>query len=98
MTIQQTITIPADRRVYFDLPCDIPVGEAKVEFTITPFRAPRSDAAPPAEPEEWVNPLYGLCKGSTLTVDKFLAMTHEDRLLEDAIDDRARLESEKYRK
>ncbi|MDR3172252.1 MAG: hypothetical protein LBU17_11640 [Treponema sp.] len=35
MTIQQTIEIPADRRVYFDLPRDIPIGEAKVEFTIT---------------------------------------------------------------
>jgi hypothetical protein len=98
MTLQQTLTIPADRRVYFDLPRDIPVGEAKIEFTITPFRSPCPDAVPAAEPEEWVNPLYGLCKGSTLTVDKFLAMTHEDRLLEDAIDERARQESEKYRK
>ncbi|MDR3300932.1 MAG: hypothetical protein LBT01_00185 [Spirochaetaceae bacterium] len=30
MTIQQTIEIPADRRVYFDVPREIPAGVAEV--------------------------------------------------------------------
>jgi hypothetical protein len=42
MTIQQTITIPADRRVYFDLPLDVPAGAAKFELIITPFLVPQS--------------------------------------------------------
>jgi hypothetical protein len=46
MTLQQTIKIPANRRVHFDfdLPRDIPTGAAKIEFTITPFRSPRPEA------------------------------------------------------
>jgi hypothetical protein len=48
MTLQQTIKIPADRRVHFDLPRDIPAGVAKFKLIITPFRAPRTDAAPQA--------------------------------------------------
>jgi hypothetical protein len=84
MTLQQTIDIPADRRVYFDLPRDIPVGAAKVEFTIIPFRAPRFEAAPQAVEEEWVNPLLGLCEDSSLTVDRFLEMKREEIALEEA--------------
>ena len=40
MTIEQTIEIPADRRVYFDLPRYIPAGVAKFELVITPIHAP----------------------------------------------------------
>ena len=36
MTIEQTVDIPASRRVFLDLPLDLPVGRAKVAFTITP--------------------------------------------------------------
>jgi hypothetical protein len=39
MTIQQTIEIPANRRVYFDLPGDIPVGIAKLTCIIKPVKA-----------------------------------------------------------
>jgi hypothetical protein len=84
MTIEQTIEIPADRRLHldFDLPRTIPAGAAQFEITITPF--PGADAAP----DEWVNPLLGLCKDSSLTVETLLEMRHEDRLLEDARDER----------
>jgi hypothetical protein len=34
MTIEQTIEIPASRRVFLDLPQDLPVGRAKI--TVTP--------------------------------------------------------------
>jgi hypothetical protein len=36
MTIQQTVTIPADQRLVLDLPMDTPTGEAKL--VITPKR------------------------------------------------------------
>ena len=36
MTAEQTIEIPANRRIFLDLPLDFPVGKAKVAFTVTP--------------------------------------------------------------
>ena len=42
MTLEQTIEIPASRRIFLDLPHDLPVGRAKVEFTITPETEPKA--------------------------------------------------------
>jgi hypothetical protein len=78
--------IPANRRVYFDLPRDIPDGAAEFKLIITPFHA--LDTAPQADSEEWVNPLLGLCEDSSLTVDKFLEMKREEIALEEANDER----------
>lgn len=36
MTIEQTIDIPSDRRIFFDLPPELPVGRAKIEVIVTP--------------------------------------------------------------
>jgi hypothetical protein len=35
MTLQQTVTIPADRRLYLDLPRDIPAGKAEMKIVVT---------------------------------------------------------------
>jgi hypothetical protein len=45
MTIQQTIEIPADRRVYLDLPLPetTPMGRAEVQITITLASAPKRE-------------------------------------------------------
>jgi hypothetical protein len=37
MTIEQTIEVPVSRRIFFDLPTDLPVGKAKVELIFTPL-------------------------------------------------------------
>jgi len=37
MTITQTVDIPADRRVFFDFPKEIPAGKAQIELKIIPF-------------------------------------------------------------
>ena len=37
MTLTQTVKIPASRRVFFDLPYDLPIGNAKVELKVIPF-------------------------------------------------------------
>jgi hypothetical protein len=39
MIIEQTIEIPASHRIFIDLPQELPVGKAKVEFNITPETA-----------------------------------------------------------
>ena len=39
MTIEQTIEVPADRRVFFEFlaPIEIPTGPARVELKVTPI-------------------------------------------------------------
>ncbi|MCL2318857.1 MAG: hypothetical protein FWC45_02140 [Treponema sp.] len=35
MTIEQTIEVPASRRIFLDLPPELPIGKAKIELTLT---------------------------------------------------------------
>ncbi|GMO69938.1 MAG: hypothetical protein Ta2A_18430 [Treponemataceae bacterium] len=35
MTIEQTVEIPANHRIFFDLPFEIPIGTANVALTVT---------------------------------------------------------------
>jgi hypothetical protein len=37
LTIEQTVTISPDHRIFFDLPPELPEGMAKVELTFTPL-------------------------------------------------------------
>jgi hypothetical protein len=37
MTIEQTVEIPANRRITFDLPPQTPMGKARVEVKVIPF-------------------------------------------------------------
>jgi hypothetical protein len=37
MTIEQIVEIPADRRIFFDVPKDIPSGKVRAALTIIPF-------------------------------------------------------------
>jgi hypothetical protein len=79
MNITQTVEIPANRRLFLDLPIELPVGRAKV--TVTPeaeFPANDRYAA--------VENLRGIAKrmGSTLTVERFLELGREDAEREEA--------------
>jgi hypothetical protein len=57
MTIQRTVTIPADRRLFLELPRDVPTGEADVKLVITP----QDSVRPRGRPFEG---LFGCAKGS----------------------------------
>jgi hypothetical protein len=37
MTITQTVDIPADRRLYIDVPSEVPTGRAHIEVKVIPF-------------------------------------------------------------
>jgi hypothetical protein len=82
MTIEQTVDIPADHRLFLKLPVSIPAGKAKV--TIVPFA--EAPAKPTLNPYEAIEQAAGFAKklGSTLTVEKFLAMQREDLEMEEA--------------
>jgi len=77
MTITQTVEIPVNRRIFLDLPLELPVGKAKV--TVTPH------VEKPATNDRKATKLRGLAKkmGSTLTVERFLEMRQEDLSFEE---------------
>ena len=78
MTIEQTIDIPESRRIFLDLPPDLPVGKAKITITTQTEK-------PVANAYETTASLRGLAKkmGSTLTVERFHEMQQEDKRIEE---------------
>jgi hypothetical protein len=80
VTIEQTIEIPANHRIYFDVPFQVPAGRAKVALTIIEF----PQTAPPGHEEAPVIPLLelrGSCKGED-TLDAYLERKRADKALE----------------
>jgi len=79
MTIEQTVEIPANYRIFLNLPPELPVGKAKITITPQPEK-------PAANIYDTVTKLRGLAKemGSSLTVEGFLEMRKEDLRLEEA--------------
>ena len=79
MIIEQTVEIPTSRRIFLDLPLELPMGKAKITVT-------SQSGKPAAGAYEAAANLKGLAKkmGSTLTVERFLEMRREDLRLEEA--------------
>jgi hypothetical protein len=77
MTIEQTVTIPADHRLHldFDIPREIPAGRARAALTLICEEEQRQPAM-----GKWVNPLLGLAKakGAKLTLERFIEMQQEE--------------------
>ena len=75
MTIEQTVEIPADRRLILDIkvPFEIPAGKARAILTLTCEKEP-------VAANKWVNPLLGLAKskGAKLTLERFIEMKQEE--------------------
>jgi len=83
MTITQTIEVPADRRVFLDLPPELPIGKAKIEFTITPESRLQGESVKP------LKSLFGVHKGLD-TMEAYFARKRADKVLEDAQYERMR--------
>ena len=77
MTIEQTVEIPANRRIFLDLPLELPVGKAKLELTVTPETTPSSKAA------RSLRSLLGIHKDLD-TMDAYFARKRADKVMEDA--------------
>jgi len=78
MTIEQTVEIPADRRVFFDVPQEIPVG-ATARFEIHWF--PRKETANNLDAA--LEEIWALCKDVPVTVDSFLEARRRDNEMEE---------------
>jgi hypothetical protein len=78
MTIEQTVDIPADHRIFLDVPPEAPAGRTRITVTF------ETDGAAPNRYATLEN-LRGIAKrmGSTLTVKQFLKMGREDTELEE---------------
>ena len=78
MTIEQTIEIPVSRRIFLDLPLELPVGKAKI--TVTP-----QTEKPATDVYEAAKNLRGLAKkmGANVTVERFLEMRKDDLRFEE---------------
>ena len=56
MTITQTVEIPASRRITLEVPREVPIGRANVEYNITPFlKKPTKQRMTEKEEIEWIN-------------------------------------------
>ncbi|MDR3200392.1 MAG: hypothetical protein LBT68_02935 [Spirochaetales bacterium] len=89
MAIEQTVEIPANRRITLEVPPEVPVG--KVILTFAPAVSPDFDATNTLRAKNkaaWEK-LRELTKDSKLTVERFLEMKNADRVLEAAIDEHA---------
>ncbi|MDR2490039.1 MAG: hypothetical protein LBD20_01385 [Spirochaetaceae bacterium] len=84
-TIRKTVDIPANRRLYLELPQDTPTGEAEVTLTITGAAGGRQSVANPMSAQDAIEHCRGLAKrmGSRLTSSLSLAWRHKDRELEE---------------
>jgi hypothetical protein len=84
MTIEQTVEIPASRRVTFDLPFSVPIGTAKAELTLTPELA----AAPvPVERDVQKYPweeAIGMFRDAKFSSEKLFDERARDLLREEA--------------
>jgi hypothetical protein len=78
MIIEQTVEVPADRRVYFDVPREIPVG-ATARFELIWY--PQKEAANTLDAV--LKEIRSLCKNAPVTVDSFLEMRRQERELEE---------------
>jgi hypothetical protein len=80
MTIEQTVTIPADHRLHldFEVPPQIPAGAtARLEL----FWSPQNEAA--KNLDTTLEEIHALCKNSSVSVDSFLEMRRHEVELEE---------------
>jgi hypothetical protein len=72
MIVEQTVEIPANRRVFLDLPRGVPFGKARIEVRVIPAEAPPLS----------LMDLYGSCAGED-TLDAYFERKRADKALEE---------------
>jgi len=78
MTIEQTIEIPADRRITMEVPPEIPSGAiARLELSWSPQNELSNNL------DAVLEIIWALCKDSPITVESFLEMRRQDKELEE---------------
>jgi hypothetical protein len=85
MTIEQTVPIPADYRIFLELPHSAPIGvNARVSISIPTVFESQTGVQP-------VNPVKsykGILKGRGINVERLRELQREDKALEDMAEER----------
>jgi len=79
--IEQTVVIPADHRLRLDfkVPPEIPAGAiARLELFWSPSKETNNNL------DSALDKIWKLCKDSSLSVDSFLEMRRQDKILEES--------------
>jgi hypothetical protein len=92
MTIKQTVEIPADHRLVFEIPPHIPEGRAKAALTLT-FET----AVPLQKKDASWRSLFGMCKDSGDTLAAYMERHRADGDLERIVEQRREKEHKKIR-
>ena len=85
MTIEQTVAIPANYRIFLELPRSVPIGAQARVFITIPTAYESQSSAKPVKP---LKSMRGILKGKGITIERFREMQREDKALEDAADER----------
>jgi hypothetical protein len=81
MTIEQTVAIPADHRIFLELPRSVPIGvNARVSISIPTVFDRQNDI----EPVKEVKSYRGILKGKGISVERLRELQREDKVLEEA--------------
>jgi len=82
MTIEQTVAIPADYRLFLELPRSVPIGaNARVSINIpTEFESQSG-----IEPIMPIKSYRGILKGRGISVERLRELQQEDKTFEDSI-------------
>ena len=83
MIMEQTVDVPASRRIFLDLPPELPTGKAKIEFTITPEPVQQKESV------KSLKSLLGVHKGLD-TMEAYFARKRADKAKEDEQFERTR--------
>ena len=85
MTIEQTVEIPANYRIFLELPRSVPTGvNARVSISIpTVF-----DGQSAIEPVKPVKSYRGILKNRGISIERLRELQLKDKALEDAADER----------
>jgi hypothetical protein len=87
MTIEQTVEIPASRKIHldFEVPLSLPVGKARVALTVTPDEPLTADEASPRHlsHREAIERCRGIAKGSRFSSERLFENRRQDRELEE---------------
>ena len=79
MTIEQTVAIPADYRIFLELPRFVPIGaNARVSINIPT----ESDSQNGIDPVKQIKSYRGILKGRGISVERLRELQREDKTLE----------------
>jgi hypothetical protein len=87
MVIEQIVDIPADHRIFLDVPPEVPAGKARIELKVTPVHEERNGAEANVEGQtaKSATPLTDRLAGTAAHLgDITLEQIREERLRKDA--------------